>query len=175
MAFELQATEGDGERRGGRPHSTSPPSLSPSAVLSTERKIASERESAAAVPPLFISNLAVRGCVDPSRQGMIHATYTSIVVRTPGQSLSAPSASVRVTNSNSTIKGRTKRTSNDGREGENASDRSGENGKFANAWSVRRSAEKRRLSRVTEGRQRDRGRFLRCLRVQRGAKKFKHV
>ena len=117
MAFELQATEGDGERRGGRPHSTSPLSLSPSAVLSTERKIASEREreSAAAVPPLFISNLAVRGCVDPSRQGMIHATYTSIVVRTPGHSLSAPSASVRVTNSNSTIKGRTRRTSNDGR------------------------------------------------------------
>ena len=32
--------------------------------------------------------------------------------------------------------------------------------------SVRRSAEKRHLSRVTEGRQRDRGRFLRCLRVQ---------
>ena len=166
MAFELQATEGDGERRGGRPHSTSPLSRRVPFCRRSVKLPARERERSRR-PASF----HFQPCCERLR-GPITARHDSrnLYQHRGKDPRAVPVSPVRFRASDKLEFDYQRSNEADverwkgGRECERSIGRKWQIRKCVVRWSV--VQQKRHLSRVTEGRQRDRGRFLRCLRVQ---------
>ena len=138
MAFELQATEGDGERRGGRPHSTSPPLSRRVPFCRRSVKLPARERERSRRPASF----HFQQCCERLR-GPITARHDSrnLYQHRGKDPRAVPVSPVRFRASDKLEFDyqRSNEADVERWKGGRECERSGENGKFANAWSVRPS------------------------------------